>query len=443
MHAKQNGCMTSKERFGEEGNSMDTNGDWYQRYQTQYPQYPQQQRRKGVRVSTLIICLIFTAAACLALGAGFTKYYVDRQLSAAQDTLSQQALLSSPPSAQLQSAAAVTEQGVQGGFAPTYSKAQIIELCAPAVVGIDVTYEVSGYYGWGYSAGTQMLESSGSGIILTSDGYIVTCNHVVENASKIQVVLNDDTPYDATVVGTDRHNDLAVIKIDAVGLTPATLGDSDMLTVGDDTIAIGNPLGELRGTATSGIVSAMGRRVTIDSTNMTLIQTDAAISPGNSGGGLFNASGSLIGIVNAKASSDNAEGLGFAIPVNSVKQTIADLIDVGYVRGRAYLGVVTQNVTLQSANNGWGAGSFFGSFYGLGGTACVQVSRLIEGGAAEAAGIQVGDLILQVDDTAITSNDVLSSVIAAYNAGDRATIKIQRDEQELTVEVTFGENIPE
>lgn len=164
---------------------------------------------------------------------------------------------------------------------------------------------------------------------------------------------------------------------------------------------------------------------------MTLLQTDAAISPGNSGGGLFNASGALIGIVNAKASSENTEGLGFAIPVNSVKGIISDLMDLGYVRGRAYLGVYTQNVTMQQS---FGFGGYFG-----GSENCVQVSQVIAGSAAEQAGILVGDLLLAVDGKEISSNSVLSALISAYNAGDAATITIQRNGETADVSITFGE----
>lgn len=210
-----------------------------------------------------------------------------------------------------------------------------------------------------------------------------------------------------------------------------------MLTVGEDVIAIGNHLGELRGTATGGMISALNREVNVQGTEMALLQHDAAVSPGSSGGGLFNSSGSLIGIVNAKASSSNAEGLGFAIPVNSVKQIIDDLINYGYVKGRAYLGVYTQNVTLHSDRGGWGG------YFGGSGTSCVQIAQVMAGGAADQAGMQANDLILAVDGTEITSNDKLSSVIGAYNAGDSATITIQRNGKQMELTVTFGEYTPD
>ena len=273
------------------------------------------------------------------LGGLYTRQYVAAQLSALNTQQSsgvQSALSEAKPSGNAGIASASTS-----GFASTFSKAQIIELTAPSVVGIDTYFTASNNFGFPFVNGNgnnvndkgQVQAGSGSGIILTSDGYIVTCKHVVDGAETIKVILNDDTEHDAKLIGSDSRSDRAVLKIDATNLSPATLGDSDMLTVGEDVIAIGNPLGELRGTATSGIISALSREVTVESTSMKLIQTDAAISPGNSGGGLFNASGSLVGIVNAKASSSNSEGLGFAIPVSSVKTIISNLIDHGYVLG--------------------------------------------------------------------------------------------------------------
>ena len=310
-----------------------------------------------------------------------------------------------------------------------YTRAQVAELCAPSVVGIDttVTTSYSSFYGFG-SSGTYESQGSGSGIVLTEDGYILTCAHVIENANAIVVTLNDDTSYDATVVGSDSVLDIAVLKIDATGLTPADIGDSDMLTVGEDVLAIGNPLGELRGTVTSGIISATSRSIEVEGTAMDLIQTDAAVSPGNSGGGLFNASAKLIGIVNAKVSDSDAEGLSFAIPINNVLKEINDLMNYGYITDRAVLGVSTQNVTLRSN---------YGGYNGYANTTCVQVVEVAENGAAYNAGIEAGDLILKLGDTTISSNDDLVNALAAYKIGESATIVIQRNGQQYTANVTF------
>ena len=430
---------------------MDQNNDWYERYSSQPQQdggarAPRRKEPRGVRYSTLIVFMLVAVLLGGLLGGLYTRQYVAEQLSALNTQQSsgvQSALSEAKPSGNAGIASASTS-----GFASTFSKAQIIELTAPSVVGIDTYFTASNNFGFPFVNGNgnnvndkgQVQAGSGSGIILTSDGYIVTCKHVVDGAETIKVILNDDTEHDAKLIGSDSRSDLAVLKIDATNLSPATLGDSDMLTVGEDVIAIGNPLGELRGTATSGIISALSREVTVENTSMKLIQTDAAISPGNSGGGLFNASGSLVGIVNAKASSSNSEGLGFAIPVSSVKTIISNLIDHGYVLGRAYLGVYTQNVTL-SSDTGNGSNGFFGNFFGND-TSCVQIAQIVSGSAAEKAGLKANDLILKVNDITIDSNATLASVISGFNAGDTATLTIQRNGTEQTVSVTFGEYKP-
>ena len=419
------------------------NNDWYERYQQYQQQSRQAQRpvraKKTVGFGALICCVLITALLAGVAGGFVTSVYLNRSeaaLPAAEEPAAAAIVTEKPQLQTTPSSSLIQNAGLSG-----YSKQQIVEIAAPSVVGIDVKFitQSSGYsWGWGsFGGGSQEASSAGSGVIITSDGYIVTCNHVVENANSILVTLNDDTEYEATIVGTDPRNDLAIIKIETADLIPATLGDSDMLTVGEDVIAIGNHLGELRGTATGGMISALNREVAIDTSNMVLLQHDAAVSPGSSGGGLFNSSGSLIGIVNAKASASNAEGLGFAIPVNSVKQIIDDLINYGYVKGRAYLGVYTQNVTLQSDRGGWGG--YFGGY----GTSCVQVAQVIKGCAAEQAGIRANDLILAVGDVQITSNDVLSDAIGEYNVGDKAKLTIQRDGKQMEIEVTFGEYMPE
>ena len=431
---------------------MDQNNDWYERYSTSHPQEsgpyaPRRHEPKRVRFSTLIVFMLVAVLLGGLLGGLYTRQYVGEQLSAL-NTQQTQTASNALSNATTNESDKLTNASTSS-FATTFSKAQVIELTAPSVVGIDTYYTASTYsnpFGNGNNTNgadgnsQQVQAGSGSGIILSSDGYIVTCKHVVDGAETIKVILNDESEHDATLVGSDSRSDLAVLKIDATSLSPATLGDSDMLTVGEDVIAIGNPLGELRGTATSGIISALSREVTVENTKMKLIQTDAAISPGNSGGGLFNASGSLVGIVNAKASSADAEGLGFAIPVSSVKTIISNLIDHGYVLGRAYLGVYTQDVTLSSGTNDWG-NSFFGNYFG-GGASCVQIAQIVSDSAAAKAGLKIGDLILKVDDTEISSNTALASIISGYNAGDTATLTIQRDGKEQTVSVTFGEYKP-
>ncbi len=185
--------------------------------------------------------------------------------------------------------------------------------------------------------GKYTTTGSGSGVIISSDGYILTNNHVVESAKDINIRLHDGTEYVAKVIGTDSKTDIAVLKVDATNLKPVTIGDSDKLVVGETAVVIGNPLGELGGTVTNGIISALEREITLDGSKMNLIQTNAAINPGNSGGGLFNSKGELVGIVVAKSSGLDIEGLGFAIPINDVKDVISDILNLGYVSGRPFL----------------------------------------------------------------------------------------------------------
>ena len=412
----------------------------------EYPMEHTGRRRLSVGVGLFLTCLVLTAVVGLFAGLMISNYTHNNYVMYAEKADAAPALQELQREV-LPESAATAEPAMTGGEAEAkagnlsafnennqFTKAQIVEMSAPSVVGIDtITTATTNSYWYGYGQSYE-VPGSGSGVILTEDGYIATCAHVVDGAKSVKVTLNDDTSYDAAIVGTDKKNDIAIIKIDAKDLTPAVVGDSETLTVGSEVIAIGNPLGELRGTATAGIISATNRTIEVEGQAMTLIQTDAAISPGNSGGGLFDATGKLIGIVNAKVSDSRAEGLGFAIPVNSVLDEISDLLNYGYVKGRAYLGVSTQDVTLRSRDRMW---------YYSQGTRCVLVEKVVTGSAAEQAGIQPGDLILKLEDKQIASGDDLSAAIGAYKPGDKATLTIQRDGQELTVEVTFGEYAPQ
>ena len=408
----------------------------------EYPVENRKRQRLSVGVGLFLTCLVLTAVVGLFAGLMISNYTHNQYVMYAEkaETPIQQREVLRESAATAAPAAGDAQTEVKAGTVASFSennqfsKAQIVEMSAPSVVGIDtITTATTNSFWYGYGQSYE-IPGSGSGVILTEDGYIATCAHVVEGAKSVKVTLNDDTSYDAAVVGTDSKNDIAIIKIDAKDLTPAVVGDSETLTVGSEVIAIGNPLGELRGTATAGIISAVNRTIEVEGQAMTLIQTDAAISPGNSGGGLFDATGKLIGIVNAKVNDSQAEGLGFAIPVNSVVDEISDLLNYGYVTGRPYLGVSTQDVTLRSRDRMW---------YYSDGTRCVLVEKVISGSAAEQAGIQSGDLILKLEDEQITSGDSLSSAISAYKPGDKATITIQRDGKEMTVEVTFGEYAPQ
>ena len=307
--------------------------------------------------------------------------------------------------------------------------AQVAKMVSPSVVVI--TTEQVVYSQWSWYGQSQVESGAGSGVIISSDGYILTCDHVVSGASNITVTIGDDD-YTATVVGEDSTSDVAVLKIDANGLTPAVVGDSDTLTVGDNVLAVGNPLGELGGTVTSGIVSALNRSVSIQSSGsvntMSLVQMDASVSPGNSGGGLFNMNGELVGIVNAKSSDSDAEGLGFAIPVNDAVKVAQELLENGYVTGRPYLGISYYAVTDAQTAAQLGVNA-----YG------VYIVEVVKGGPADKAGLQAGDRIVSVDGSEVATQSDLGTLMQDHKAGDTIEITVARGGQMQTVSVTLGE----
>ncbi len=276
-----------------------------------------------------------------------------------------------------------------------------------------------------------VTSGAGSGVILSTDGYIVTNNHVVSGASKITVTTKDGQSYNATLIGTDSKTDLAVLKVEAEGLNAAVLGDSDALQVGEDAIVIGNPLGQLGGTVTNGIISAKSRDVTIDGETMSLLQTNAAVNPGNSGGGLFDRSGNLVGVINAKSSGSDVEGLGFAIPINTARPVIEDLISKGYVSGRPSMGVTIVDILdFQTAMR-------------------YQVNRLgvyirdvNPGSGAEAAGLKSGDYVLTADGSEVASSADLKAAVDAHEVGEAVQLTILRGGSVIDVSVTLGEYAP-
>lgn len=272
-----------------------------------------------------------------------------------------------------------------------------------------------------------VTEGAGSGVIISRDGYIMTNNHVIEDASKITVTTYDEHSYEATVVGTDSTNDVAVLKIKATGLTPATYGNSDQLKVGDLAVAIGNPLGELGGTVTAGIISATDRELSIDGKTMTLLQTDSSINPGNSGGGLFNGDGQLVGLVVAKSSGSDVEGLGFAISINTAADVAKQIMDKGYVSGQPWTGM-----TYTEGSSGFD--SIFGG--SSGGTVYVYS---VDTAIAKIAGFKAGDVIFAVDGTQITSIDDLSSIITSHKVGDKLKFTIVRDGQTKDINLKLQE----
>ena len=266
--------------------------------------------------------------------------------------------------------------------------------------------------------------SSGTGFIISTDGYIITNNHVVEGASNVIVTLYDAQNYDAKIIGTDAKNDVALLKIEAKNLSTVKLGNSDNISVGETVIAIGNPLGELTYTVTSGIVSAENREVSESETSINMFQTDLAINPGNSGGPVFNLRGEVVGISTAKYSASSIEGIGFAIPINDAISVANQLKENGYVSGRPYMGVSVMNVD-SSIVPDISAGAY--------------VSAIKAGSSSDIAGIQQGDIITSLGNTIIKSTTDLMSALRKFKAGDTANITVNRSGQELNLSITFDE----
>ena len=306
----------------------------------------------------------------------------------------------------------------------------------PSIVGITVNYNVSSVFG------SSTAQATGSGIIISEDGYILTNNHVISSESSsssyyaiteatgITVNLyNDSTEYTATIVGTDSYTDLAVIKIDATGLTPATLGNSDNVQVGEFVMAVGNPLG-MQSSVTSGIVSAVNREVTTDDgTTYTAIQTDAAINSGNSGGALVNANGEVIGINTLKLAGEGIEGMGFAIPINSTTKVISELIEYKEVR-RPYIGITGSAVTETISTR-----------YNV--PIGVYVESVEAGGPAEAAGLKAGDIITKIEGTEVSTVQELNNIKNTYSIGDEVTLTVYSNNEYKDVKIKLQEQVVE
>ncbi len=298
------------------------------------------------------------------------------------------------------------------------SVATVVARVADSVVEIKTeTVSQSGLIGQYVSSG------AGSGVIISKEGYIVTNHHVIDGANTITVRLTDGTEYLATLVGTDEQTDVAVLWIDPKGraLTVATLGASYDLVVGEDILAIGNPLGSLGGTVTEGMVSATAREISVGGMGMTLLQVSAPINPGNSGGGLFNLAGELVGVVNAKVSSEEIEGLGFAIPIDTAYRIILELIDHGYVHGRPALGVEL----IEQVES-----SYFSS------------RRYVRVSDRDHAILQYGDYILAVDDVEVSTIDEVAAIVRQKSVGDTVELIVYRNKEQIPVSVTVVEDIP-
>ena len=292
-----------------------------------------------------------------------------------------------------------------------------------------------GYGGRGGRGGTQEYteKAAGSGVIISEDGYVLTNNHVISGADKITVYVNpgdgsEEKTYEATLIGSSESNDIAVLKIDATGLNAATFGDSDQLEVGELAVAIGNPMGQVHGSVTAGIISAVEQELTIDDVTINAIQTDAAINPGNSGGALFDSYGNVVGIVYAKSSSVSIEGIGYAIPVNNIKDLVAQMInDPDSVKDQTkgsqiMLGITIRDITEEMSKQ-----------YSM--PVGVYITEVSSMSAAERAGLQKGDIITEFAGETVTSADDLNAIKAKQTSGDTVSVKIDRNGKEMTLDL--------
>ncbi len=328
---------------------------------------------------------------------------------------------------QLDGVSQKADQQLSLGSLPAGELLTPVQVYALNVDAVVMIYSTVVYSSYGQpTSGT----STGSGFIISQDGYILTNYHVIEGATAVSVETGSGTRYDAAVIGSDSTNDIALLKVNGSGLPVAALGSSDKLNVGDQVVAIGNPLGELTSTMTVGYVSGKERRVTTDGTTIDMIQTDAAINSGNSGGPLFNMRGEVVGITTAKYSGQSSsgasiEGIGFAIPMDDVMEIVADLLEYGYVRS-GYMGVTVIDFDSSVA-----------SVYNL--PAGVYVDGVEAGGPAAAAGIQPEDIIIGLGDQTITCYNDLARALREYEPGDTTTVTVYRAGQKLTLSITLAE----
>ena len=371
----------------------------------------------GAVAVTLAVCILFSGLA------GFGGSFLFSKMNASADT----------PASKQVSANVVSDNNIGGASVATADKGtnEIVGAVADSVV--EITTEIvqtDSFYG------QYVAEGAGSGVIISDDGYILTNNHVIEGASGITVTLRSGESYEAKLVGTDPDVDIALIKIEASGLTTATLGDSSTVDVGDKAVIIGNPLGTLGGSVTEGIVSAVDRTLEIDGKTMHLMQTDAAVNPGNSGGGMFNGQGELVGIVVAKSSGSSTSGsidnIGFVIPINSAMDILDDLKQYGYVRGRASTGMgFTES-----------SGQMYAQYYYGMSDGGVYVGSIKSGSNAAKAGFSVGDRVISVDGTEVNSVSDLKKIISEHSVGDTVTFELERGGRTGTIELTLEEYVP-
>ncbi len=388
-------------------------------------------QKKGVSAGAVVAICLVCAILAAAIGVGVT-YFLLRDRNDGGDVLSEEPL----PSAEATEAPAeteepaVTEEPIQEDAAmPGAAVGQdIYEQATKQVVGITSEITYTNFFGQISAASV-----SGTGFIISEDGYILTNNHVIDQARQggydVSVLMYDGTEYAADIVGYDAENDIAVLKIDADDLTPVTMGDASDIVVGDPVYAVGNPLGELNYTMTTGIISATDRAITTDTDNVpiNMFQIDAAVNSGNSGGPVYDAEGEVIGVVTAKTSATGVEGLGFAIPIEDANHIADQLMEHGYVTDRATVGISGYTLPESVADR-----------YGM--VPGAYVTMVVAGGPADEAGIQERDIITAVDDQEVAGFTELTAIVRKYSVGDTAEFTLWRNGEEVTVSVTFGES---
>ena len=404
------------------GDYVDPTPSSQPQYSAPQPEGPRKKKNRAARIAALVLaCAVVGTGA----GAGGAALYQH---------------MTQPDTVIYEGARPQVDTMVNSNNGQPMTPEQLYAANLASCVGITVSTTSVNIFGQ-----TTTSAASGSGFVLTQDGYIVTNYHVIEDAVddssvSIEVSFADGAQYTATLVGGEQDNDVAVLKIDATGLQPVTLGDSEQLVVGETVYTIGNPLGELTYSLSNGLVSALDRLITTSSTNQTtgqtetttlnVLQTNCDINPGNSGGPLFDSYGNVVGIVTAKytqtSSGVSAEGLGFALPINDVKEIINDLIEHGYVTGKPYLGIQVQDVSDEAQRYGISAGA--------------AVLYVADGSCAQEAGLQVNDIIIAIDDTAIDSSSALTAALSSnYKAGDTVTLTVIRNQQQVQLSVTLDE----
>ena len=392
------------------------------------PVMPEQPVKKQKKGGFRIVLLVLVVALLGSIGGSALtmlteRLRADREAPQEQETLSEAPVQEEP--AYVLVPHRLPEELSSNDTGKTLTPVEVYEMTVHSVVGIQ-TETTTNVFGQ-----EAVAASSGSGFILSEDGYVITNCHVVTGADSIKVRLYSEEEYDAVLVGEDKDYDIAVLKIEASGLPAVSVGDSDTLRVGEEVAAIGNPLGELTFTMTNGILSALDREINTDGTPKNMLQTNAAINSGNSGGPLFDMDGNVIGVTTAKYSGASAsgtiiEGLGFAIPINDALKVAYDLAEYGYVRGLAYLGVVVKTLDSETA-----------SYYSL--PVGPRVETVVEGYCAKTAGILVGDIILAVDGKEVPNNAALISALRKHQAGDTVELTIFRAGAELKIPVVLDE----